>query len=219
MPCAGRSMWRQWLVCLLWVLGWTINPSGIATASGGDLTQAFRDKLGAIARDPQNEVVPMELFSSADFRELWENPIAYKEEAVELIADPTIPERLKWIAATAMLNLPLDDYLSICEVITGLRRDGKVSHELFNWTLFPMYDFSTKMVDYYQHPKLRELLQSIERLALLPEAAPTGHTLDHIEYILSGRAACDLDDFRAGGNLPKKPKPSDLPPRVCGGQQ
>jgi len=204
----------QALIRIFSLLALTVHPCGVAASGSSDLMHGFREKLESIERSTY-EAIPVQIFDSSEFVELWEHSVSYEQVAKELIADAAAPERLKWIAATAMLNLPLDDYLDICEYVTALRRQGKISQALFEWTVFPMYDFSTKTIDYYAHPRMREVLRSIERSALLPQAAETGYTMDYIEYVLSGRAACELDKFRAAGNLANRPRPSDVPSPTC----
>ncbi len=104
------------------------------------------------------------LLETNDFREIYKHPETYYTAICKFLADQDRTEQQKIIAALSMQKLELGKYLDLADYALRLIEANRISQRVFDAAVFPTYDWDTKIVENYKHPRVRRFLNREQSL-------------------------------------------------------
>lgn len=141
---------------------------------------------------------PNVLLQDRAFREVFEAPDNFAEEAAALYADPKQSLLNKEITGYAMQRLPLAKLVWLVSVVTDLVAKNAVPGKLLDQLAFPSFDWGTQLRENYEQREVRALLERIAGLEQLSEKRR-----DYIrERVLTGKAREEILELREAGQIP-----------------
>lgn len=170
------------------------NKDNVHSLSGHGLLDQHDLKviLGQIERETGELISEYDLFKDKAFIDIWVNPELYSQEVLVFIADPKNSELQKRIAALAMHNLELYDFILYSRAILDLREKRIVSEDLFWTAVFATANWDTKISDNYQNEEVRALLAELQAASSISDKSKK-----QIARIMSGERKAQTDDMRA----------------------
>lgn len=112
------------------------------SAMANDTTISFNDRVTKTRQFVTDLTDPSAVFETPDFVTVYENPLAYKEDAIKYLAEQGHTEDEKCIAIYSMTKLELDDYIEFAEQCYTLFRKRQISEDLLASTI--IYPFTNK---------------------------------------------------------------------------
>jgi len=188
---------------LIYILLNILITSTAISANGDSINKriSFQERIQAVQNDVVDLTSHFDLLHSESFLEIWRHPSHYRLEALDFLTDLKRTEIQREIAALSMQRLPLNDFVVFCERIVSLRKAEIISPRIFNIAIFPPFDWNTQLVENYKNPKVRRLLNIIDRAGVLSESDNTTINKKYIKKILSGEAMRDLERLREAGQI------------------
>ncbi|HBB31991.1 MAG TPA: hypothetical protein DC064_09395 [Cyanobacteria bacterium UBA9273] len=104
---------------------------------------------------------PGGLFEYEEFRNIYVHPEMYKAEALAALNSQALTEQQKIIVALSMQNLELSNFLVFSREVLSLLEKGTISQAVFDWAVFPSYDWNTKWVDNRTAVEVQQILAEI----------------------------------------------------------
>ena len=163
----------------------------------------FRARIQRIDESKVFNTYAGSLFDSYTFIEIWRQPKRYLKGVRDFLADSQVSEVQKCIAIYSMQSLPLNDFLSFCNTVMELKKDGKITGGLLREAIFPGLDWNTQLQVNYRNPEVRDFLLKIRDSGML--VGEQGHRDYYEEYIgdiLSGEEYMNVIDLPGASQLP-----------------
>ncbi len=161
-------------------------------------TADYRQRIDAIALSVGDLTIPDDLFRYREFIDVYENPGPFKDAASALYADPEVAALQKEIAGYSMQRLPVDRLVALGFHVADLTDRKIVSARLLDRLVFPPLNWGTQLIENYERPDARALMERLSRMDKLPESR---RKYIH-EQVLTGRARQDVLELRGMGQIP-----------------
>lgn len=148
--------------------------------------KSFKNRIANIQKEVVDLTDQGALLDSALFMEIWRHPQKYFEDVRLLLGDSRASEMQKEIAVLSMQSLPLNAFTKFCTAVLFLKDAGKVTDETVCLTIFPGYDWNTKLQENFQNIDVRKFLFTLRDSIPGRVRCGGGYDRKYIDEILSG---------------------------------
>lgn len=170
---------------VLTALLFALVPSFICKGQSED----FLKKVEEAEKSVRGFMGKPDLFRSQEFLAIWHKADMYADDAVAFLQISGPSRDAKFIVATAMQNLDLNNFVKFCRKIIELRKNNMIDDSVFNWSIFP----NARVWDAHD-PRIVSLLDDLKQY----------------EFVTKERKAVIDLMLRGEGRADNRP-PSDLP--------
>lgn len=131
---------------------------------------------------------PSALFSSMDFRQIYEQPHQFVPQARSILVSKTATARQKTIVVYGVQRLAWKDYLQLLQFAAEEANRGRIDPSIVDLMISPGLDWSTRVISNYKNQEVRNtLIKFAENLDTNQQKS--------IERILSGETWQDAREF------------------------
>ena len=137
------------------------------------------------------------LLVNPEFTEVHSCPEVHLGEALAALPTDAIGEQERIMVVLSMQALPLPRFVDFAEHVLRYLEAGSLSQRVFEWAVFPSYDWSTTVVENIDDSRVRRLLRLV-----LDSPAVSTRCKQHVkDEILTGNAGKDVLELRGAGEL------------------
>lgn len=140
---------------------------------------------------------PLELLEYDEFQEMHCNPESIVDDVLRILGSDSFSDQQKIIAALAVQNLDLEDFISFAEDVLILLENEDISSDVFDWAVFPIYEWNTKLAENYSSKQAQKLLDDILNSNKVGQEQKSYIR----EHLLTGRAEAQVRFLREIGQL------------------